>query len=135
MLWAMLAIVGSLTFSASRTSMKWLLLYCALTIVSGVLDELVRERFSPDPSEGLRTIFFVVNVVVISSIVFGLTICLLAERERANDALEQANARITELNEHRRAGLRARPPKAPRTARRRCATGSASTDLTGLRAA
>lgn len=30
MLWAMLAIVGSLTFSASRTSMKWLLLYCAL---------------------------------------------------------------------------------------------------------
>ncbi|MCU0673517.1 MAG: response regulator [Myxococcota bacterium] len=100
MLWAMLAIVGSLTFSASRTSMKWLLLYCALTIVSGVLDELVRERFSPDPSEGLRTIFFVVNVVVISSIVFGLTIYLLAERERANDALEQANARITELNEH-----------------------------------
>lgn len=100
MLWAMLAIVGSLTFSASRTSMKWLLLYCALTILSGVLDELVRERFSPDPSEGLRTIFFVVNVVVISSIVFGLTIYLLAERERANDALEQANARITELNEH-----------------------------------
>ncbi|MCB9613041.1 MAG: response regulator [Sandaracinus sp.] len=100
MLWAMLAIVGSLTFSASKTSAKWLFLYCGLTILSGVLDGIARERFSPNPSEGLRTIFFVVNIVVISSIVFGLTIYLLAERERANDALEDANKRITELNEH-----------------------------------
>ena len=99
MLWAMLAIVGSLTFSASRTSLNWLLLYSALTVLSGLLDETVREHFSPDPSEGVRTVFYVTNVVVISTIVFGLTIYLLAEREHATAALAQANQRITELNE------------------------------------
>lgn len=100
MLWAMLAIVGALTFSASRTSLNWLILYCVLTIVSGVVDGEVRERFSPDPAEVARTAFFVINVVVISSIVFGLMIYLLAERERATEALEKANRKITELNEH-----------------------------------
>lgn len=100
MLWAMLAIVGSLTFSASRTSLNWLLFYAALTVVSGLLDETVRLHFSPDPSEGIRTTFFVTNIVIISCTVFGLMIYLLAERERATVALAKANQVITELNEH-----------------------------------
>ncbi len=99
MLWGMLALVGSLTFSASKTSMKWLVIYCALTLISGAVDATVRTHLSINPSEGLQTAFFVVNIVVISVIVFGLTIYLLVERERATDALMQANRRITELNE------------------------------------
>ncbi len=99
MLWAMLAIVGSLTFAEAKTSLQWLILYVILTLISGFLDPVV-ERFSSDPSEGMRTLFIVINVTVISSIVFGLMIYLLAEREKATSALEVANARITELNEH-----------------------------------
>jgi signal transduction histidine kinase/CheY-like chemotaxis protein len=100
MLWAMLALVGSLTFSESRSSLNWLIVYAVLTIGSGIVDSTVREQFSPDPSEAVRTTFFVINIVIISSIVFGLMIYLLAERERVTGALAQANARITELNEH-----------------------------------
>lgn len=99
MLWAMLAIVGSLTFAEAKTSLQWLILYVVLTLISGFLDPVV-ARFSPDPSEGMRTIFIVINVTIISSIVFGLMIYLLAEREKATTALEVANRRITELNEH-----------------------------------
>ena len=100
MLWAMLALVGSLTFSGPRDALKWLAIYVLLTVISGLLDETMRIEFSPDPSEAVRTLFFASNVVVISSIVFGLTIYLLSQREAATAALEEANAKITELNEH-----------------------------------
>jgi signal transduction histidine kinase/DNA-binding response OmpR family regulator len=100
MLWAMLALTGSLTFSSSRTSLGWLVVYELLTIGSGIVDSMVREEFSPDPTEGIRTAFFVTNIVIISGIVFGLMIYLLAERERVMGALASANRTITELNEH-----------------------------------
>lgn len=99
MLWAMMAIVGSLTFSGSRTSLSWLILYVILTVISGLVDSVVREHYSPNPSETVRTLFFTINVTVISSCMFGLMIYLLGEREKASTALERANQRITELNE------------------------------------
>ncbi|MBX7191102.1 MAG: response regulator [Sandaracinaceae bacterium] len=100
MLWAMMAMVGSMTFSSSRAALYWLILYVILTVISGLIDSVVREHFSPDPSEGIRTFFFTTNVTIISSCVFGLMIYLIGERERATDALARANQRITELNEH-----------------------------------
>ncbi len=100
MLWAMMAIVGALAFSKARMGVYWLILYLVLTVVSGVLDPTLREHFSPNPSETARTIFLVTNITVISSCMFGLMIYLLAEREKATAALERANERITQLNEH-----------------------------------
>ncbi len=100
MLWAMMAIVGSLTFSGSRTSLSWLILYVILTVISGLIDSVVREHFSPNPSEAVRTLFFTTNIAIISSSMFGLMTYLLGEREKASTALERANQRITELNEH-----------------------------------
>ncbi len=99
MLWAILAIVGSLMFAEASSSLQWLALYLVLTILSGLLDPWV-VRFSPNPPEGVRTLFFVTNITVISSIMFGLMIYLLAEREAATKALQAANQRITHLNEH-----------------------------------
>ena len=100
MLWAMLAIVGSLTFAGSKTSLSWLILYVILTILSGLIDSIVRAHFSIEPPEGARTFFFTTNITIISSCMFGLMIYLLSEREKATQALERANQRITELNEH-----------------------------------
>lgn len=99
MLWAMIAIVGALTFSSSRRSLSWLLLYIALTIVSGLLDPAVRPAVGAGPPESVRTLFFTVNIAIISCCMFGLMIYLLLEREKAAVALERANRRITELNE------------------------------------
>jgi PAS domain S-box-containing protein len=100
MLWAMLAIVGSLTFAGSKTSLSWLILYVILTILSGLIDSLVRAHFSIEPPEVARTFFFTTNITIISSCMFGLMIYLLSEREKATQALERANQRITDLNEH-----------------------------------
>lgn len=99
MLWSMLSIVGSLTFSEARSSLKWLAVYTGLTILSGLLDATVKARFDIAPSASTQTLFFAVNVVVISNIVFGLTIYLLHQRETTNLALAEANRKITLLNE------------------------------------
>lgn len=99
MLWSMLAIVGALTFSTSRHVVFWLVMYSCLTIVTGLADPWAREVFRLDTSPDVRVLFTVMNVVIISGIVFGLTVSLLARQESANAALEKANQEVTELNE------------------------------------
>ena len=88
MLWSMLALLGSLTFQDTRLSLKWLATYLLLTICSGVIDGDVKE-YSIAISPESNTILFVINVAVISTIVFGLTIYLIAKQEEQNRALEE----------------------------------------------
>ncbi len=99
MLWAMLALVGSLTFSTANDAVGWIVVYAILTVASGLLDGVVHERFAVDAGPAVRTTFFVLNVVIISSIVFGLMVYLVFVRERAQRELTDANERVTELNE------------------------------------
>jgi len=94
MLWGTLAIVGSLTFSTPRNALMWLFLYSALTVVSGVIDPYVRARFSFHPSPEVQTVFSVINILVISNIVFGLTIYLLKGRREVSEALEVLNSEL-----------------------------------------
>lgn len=95
MLWAMLALVGSLTFSTIRQSIIWLLLFCGLTIFSGLIDSSLVVPLPP--SEGVMRLFFVVNITVISATVFGLVITIHARQRSAIAALEEAEGRLTEL--------------------------------------
>ncbi len=97
MLWAMIAIVGSLAFSEARHSYTWLALYCALTIVTGMFDRAVYEASTFRPSEQTESVFFVVNIVSISTIVFGLAIYHTHTREVALQALVREQATNREL--------------------------------------
>ncbi len=97
MLWAMIALVASLTFSTARASLLWLLTYCVLTLVSGVLDSRLSAAASSNPSAGVITLFFVLNVVFISTIVFGLAIALTVRQRRAIFELEAEQVISREL--------------------------------------
>ena len=97
MLWAMLSVVGSLTFTASRAMVRWLLAYTMLTILMGLLDGWSRKQFAIVPSEGARTLFATLNLVMVSNVVFGLTLYLLEQRERAAQALRSAEQKIIGL--------------------------------------
>ncbi len=100
MLWAMLALVGSLAFSKANDAAGWIVVYAILTILSGLIDPVVHAHFGGDPAPFVRTTFFVLNVVIISAIVFGLMVYIVFSREAAQRALAEANAQVTELNEH-----------------------------------
>jgi class 3 adenylate cyclase len=89
MLWAVVALLGSLTFQDVRLGATWLAAYLALTVVSGVIDSSIR-RFAPPAPPGVTTLFFVLNLGVVSAIVFGLTVYFLAKRE-------EAKARVAEM--------------------------------------
>ncbi|MEZ4316282.1 MAG: response regulator [Myxococcota bacterium] len=98
MLWAMLALCGSLTFSEPRQSVLWLVLYGVFTVLSGVLDPVTRAQFAIEASDDIRVAFFVLNFTVISGIVFGLMIYLTARQKAATAALQGANETIMALN-------------------------------------
>ena len=99
MLWAMLALVGSLTFSESSSVLRWLVIYLGLTIFSGAIDAAVGERFLVDVTPGVQTLFFVLNIAFISSVVFGLTLYMLLEREKASEARLALTRKNEELEE------------------------------------
>jgi adenylate cyclase len=59
-----------------------------LTIISGFIDSVINE-FRIDVPSQIITLFFVVNIAIISAIVFGLNIYLLAKREESKAKLEE----------------------------------------------
>ncbi len=95
MLWSMVALIGSLTFQDTKLSVKWLVTYLFLTIFSGLIDSSVKG-FSLGISPEANTFLFVLNIVVISTIVFGLTIYLVAKQEEQNRILEETLQQLRE---------------------------------------
>ncbi len=110
MLWAMIALVGSLTFSSARESATWLVLYCVLTAVSGLVDERANELAGFSPSVTTVRLFFVLNITTISAIVFTLAILLNQRQTHAIEALEagqETNRALTEQLQSAAASLEA----------------------------
>ena len=82
MVWSMVALLGSLTFQNTRLGVTWLAAYLALTVLSGIVDSATK-RFAMAAPPGITTVLFVLNISVVSAIVFGLTVYFLAKREEA----------------------------------------------------
>ncbi|MFF3159993.1 adenylate/guanylate cyclase domain-containing protein, partial [Streptomyces sp. NPDC057910] len=82
MLWAMVALLGSLTFQDIKLGVAWLGAYLGLTIISGFIDVYV-QRAGPVIPWGASRLFFLLNVSAVSSTVFGLTVYFLAKRQKA----------------------------------------------------
>jgi signal transduction histidine kinase len=104
MMWALIALMGSLTFTEARISAAWLVMFLGLTAVAGVVDPaFVRDAAVFDVR--ITALFFTFNLGSIGAIVAGLTIWLLHQRdlavldaENATDALKEANLDLEEKN-------------------------------------
>ena len=107
MLWAMLALVGSLTFSEWRSSVGWLITYVAFTSLVGFFDGPIRSTFSAMPPPEVQTAFAVINIVLISVMVFGLAIYLNARHGSAHRELAKMNEDLEYLIVVRTAEARA----------------------------
>ncbi|MCB1172747.1 MAG: response regulator [Leptospiraceae bacterium] len=100
MLWSLLALLGSLTFQSIRQATGWLVSYVVLAILSGYMDPFVRSIAIQAPPN-VVTIFFVTNIVVISSIVVGLMLYFVASRDSANQELLKLTNQLEDLVETR----------------------------------
>ncbi len=96
MLWSMIALVGSLTFQDIKLSLRWLVAYLLLIIFSGIIDSMVNE-FGIKVPPHTSTWFFVINIAIISAIVFGLNIYLLTKREEARAKLVEMTSLLKKM--------------------------------------
>jgi signal transduction histidine kinase len=95
MLWAMTAILGALTFQNTEITLRWFFAYIALTVFSGLIDNLV----APDPtsmSSDSYSALFVVNIIGVSVVVFGLMIYFVRSRHLAYAELAEMNVVLVE---------------------------------------
>jgi len=89
MLWAMLALVAAFSIQRARLNIRWLVAYLALTVVSGVIEPYL-PGIGVEVPNSYTNLFFVVNIAIISSIVFGLNIYFLSKKDDLQDALIRA---------------------------------------------
>lgn len=80
MLWGLLALVGALTFLERRGSLVWLVLYLSLLTVSGWM-ETTGALTPVTQDERVQAFSLVLNIAVISSIVFVVTSYFVRSRE------------------------------------------------------
>ncbi|MFZ5630653.1 MAG: ATP-binding protein [Spirochaetota bacterium] len=88
MLWALISLVGAFTFESLKNTIYWLGLYIALTIAMGICDSQSLAQMSV--AKEVSTLFFVLNITVISTIVAGLSYYLLKSRGRLLEELAEA---------------------------------------------
>jgi len=95
MIWAMLCLLGSLTFDKAGSTLRWLGMFIALTVLSGLIDAqlvppaAIHDRF-------LSTLFAVMNMIAVTSAVFGLTLFFVQQRRVAIEELAIRNRQIAE---------------------------------------
>jgi signal transduction histidine kinase len=95
MLWAMMAILGALTFQEVRITLRWFVGYLALTAASGVLDSVASGNGTL-ASSATGTALIVVNIIGVSTIVFGLMIYFVRSNELAYKELERMNTALVD---------------------------------------
>lgn len=64
-LWALVAAIGTLFFFTAAESIPWFGAFCGLTVLSGLLDPILSRNPAAIP-DGVRTVFFVLNVTGVS---------------------------------------------------------------------
>ena len=95
MLWAMTAILGALTFQEIRITLRWYLAYIALTVLTGVIDGSVVRYASPGASSPEASLF-VINIIGVSIIVFGLMVYFVRSNDLAYEELELLHSELIE---------------------------------------
>lgn len=100
MLWSMVALVGSITVYETKWGIRWVGIYLLLTIFSGFVDGYVSTTFGLNLPPSTTTVFFVLNITVISVIVFGLGLYLLdLLRSNQGNTEKLVVERTNELND------------------------------------
>lgn len=97
MLWAILSIIASLSFQSISGSMTWLIVYLTLTVVSGFFDSTFKA-YKPEILPSSSLLFTVLNLILISSAVFGLVVFYVSRYKEAEESLLKERAKLRKSN-------------------------------------
>lgn len=93
-LWSVLAVFGSFTLRRKNASIVWLLLFILVMIISGLVDTEAQE-FDMCLPESYGVAFFVINFILIISIIFSLYYYFVNSEEEAREKLQES---LVQLN-------------------------------------
>jgi len=77
-LWALICPLGALLFDKPLYALRWFLAFLSLVILSGFLQ--LNVPVANNLSLGLVILFFVVNFIGVSSLVFLMVFCFIAQK-------------------------------------------------------
>lgn len=86
MLWAILAVIGSLAFFETGASRIWIGLFVLLTVGSYFAEPYLYD-FRIHTTPQVQLLFLALNILIISSAIYGLVVYFINIRDRANDEL------------------------------------------------
>jgi signal transduction histidine kinase len=90
MIWALLSLAASLSYSSSRTSIIWLIVYVLLTILSSVFDGFFASHYAPAYEMDLSVELISANIAVVSSLIFMLVIFFVNENSSSYAKVKDA---------------------------------------------
>ncbi len=98
LLWALLAPVGAILCVGVRKSIGWFIAWVVLTALSGATDYYLADvasvsRLSAVPTQ-TTLVFFTLNFISVSTIIYALLALSIAERRKAQSSLKKAHAQI-----------------------------------------
>ena len=79
MLWALLSLAASLSYSKTSTSIMWFFTYVILTILSGYFDTTFQKMFPLEVDESMSTLLITLNISIVSTLIFVLVIFYVLE--------------------------------------------------------
>lgn len=100
MLWAILALISSVSYHSTKASLFWLSGFIALTLFSLGYDNYFHERFDMGVSAFVSLVFLVVNIVTVSSIVFGLVLFYAIMNQNNMQRLRETYQKLMESEKH-----------------------------------
>jgi adenylate cyclase len=95
-LWGILAPLGALVFSGARAGVRWFVAFVALFLVSGIVGEVFGGGRSILPA-WFESTMLALNVTVAGTVVFGLLVAFVRQREQALAALRSEQDRAENL--------------------------------------
>lgn len=95
-LWALLAPVAAVVVAGWRESIPWFVAYVVLTVVSGFFDYFLGVGYTGGLEMKTIGVFFALNFVTMSSILYFLVRYFVLETEKIKDKLDQQHALLIE---------------------------------------
>jgi signal transduction histidine kinase len=103
MLWAILSLAASLSYSSIKTSTLWMSTFVLLTIISGVFDNYFKTAFPADYSMDIIITLLTLNIALISTIIFLLIIFYVSENHKSY--LKAKDAQMMMIHSEKMAAL------------------------------
>ena len=89
MLWALLAPIGAILVFSARESIPWFVAYVILAGISGVFDFYLASELPKNVTMQSIAVFFALNFVAMSSIIYVLITYFMRQREKLQSALNE----------------------------------------------